>query len=278
MRGNIKEIFKHGSTTFYTSSLFFPPKLRRDVSILYAFVRTADDYVDCVPQNAEGFRSFRADYELAIAGSASRNLIVDSYVDLSKRWNFNPEWTTAFLDAMEQDLTKSRYDTLEEVLSYIYGSAEAVGLMMATLMRVPEEGLEGARLLGRAFQYVNFIRDVQEDLDLGRVYLPSEDAHKCGLLVISKEEALKKPAEFQEFIVTQLSRYHGWRSEAQQYFHFIPKKARIAVSTAASMYDYTAAVIQSNPMVIFQRKIKPSHHRIIANALVNTLRIILGGV
>jgi len=100
--------------------------------------------------------------------------VIDAFVKLGQEVGFDPAWTVAFLDAMEADLTKNRYDSLEECFTYMYGSAEVIGLFMSRCIDLPEVDLESARLLGRAMQYINFIRDVEEDRTLGRRYLPFE--------------------------------------------------------------------------------------------------------
>ncbi|HEQ72648.1 MAG TPA: phytoene/squalene synthase family protein, partial [Spirochaetia bacterium] len=71
-------VFKKGSTTYFNSSLFFPEKVRRDVFILYGFVRTADDFVDRIPQNGEGFRRFVKKYRAARAGTPAGDVIIDT--------------------------------------------------------------------------------------------------------------------------------------------------------------------------------------------------------
>ena len=168
-----KQIFRNGSRTYYVSSRFFPKKVREDVFILYGFVRVADNYVDCIPQDADGFYSFRRAYETALTtGELSGDYIIDSFIDLQRRKNFDEAWTQAFLDSMQHDVVKSSCDTLDEVLTYIYGSAEVIGLFMSRIMNLDDTALPYARMLGRAMQYINFIRDINEDVSLRRRYLP----------------------------------------------------------------------------------------------------------
>ena len=81
MKNNsIFQIFKQGSKTYFYSSVFFPKKVKEDVFILYAFVRTADDYVDCTPQKLDEFFSFKERYQQAIKGIKSNNEIIDKFV------------------------------------------------------------------------------------------------------------------------------------------------------------------------------------------------------
>ena len=141
--------FKRGSKTYFTSSMFFPSDKRDDVFRLYGFVRTADDYVDEIPQNKDGFYRLCDEYREAMNGKPSENPIIDAFVDLSKRKEFDPGWADAFLHSMELDLIKTEYDTIEETLEYIYGSAEVIDLFMSKRMELPEESFHYAQMLGR---------------------------------------------------------------------------------------------------------------------------------
>lgn len=269
-----EDIFRRGSKTYFNSSVFFPAHVRRDVFLLYAFVRTADDYVDAIPQDGAGFRAFRASYAQALAsGVPSGDLVIDSFLDLARRKAFAPAWTTAFLDSMEADLDKSRYDSLEETLTYIYGSAEVIGLFMAAIMDLPREAWPAARALGRSMQYINFIRDVAEDNTLGRRYLPLGDS---GLPDLQEATARAQPEAFQAFMRQEAERYLAWQAEAEAGFRFIPKRSRIPVMTASRMYNWTARQIRRDPFVVYRRKVKPAKIRIVGSILGSTAAVLAG--
>jgi len=121
-------IFEHGSRTYYNASKFFPKVLRNRVTTLYAFVRTADDYVDARPQDASGFAAFRQRWNSAADGAPSGDSVVDNFAALSSEAGFQREWVEAFLDAMQADLTVREYDTLDSTLGYVYGSAEVIAV------------------------------------------------------------------------------------------------------------------------------------------------------
>ena len=169
MSGTVQaQVFKAGSTTYFNSSLFFPPKMRAEVFALYGFVRVADNFVDAVPQEAAAFRRFVARYRAAHAGPPADDAIIDDFVALANKLQFDPAWTEAFLASMEADLDKRLYRTEAETLEYVYGSAEVIGLFMAKIMRLPVEAQFAAQRLGRAMQIINFIRGVAEDAAMGR--------------------------------------------------------------------------------------------------------------
>jgi len=260
--------FKKGSATYFNSSIFFPPEVRRDVTVLYAFVRVADDYVDAIPQRSGEFETFCDRYRRARSGQASGDPIIDDFIELSRRKRFDPEWTEAFLHSMELDLRVREYDSLEDTLVYIYGSAEVIGLFMARLLDLPEDSLSAAKMLGRAMQYINFIRDIAEDTVFGRRYLPLAGSDLSSL---NAEEAKKNPDAFAAFIRGEIDRFAGWQREAERGFGYIPRRYLIAIKTASDMYRWTARCIYQDPLLVFERKVKPSRSRIVLTAVLNAV-------
>lgn len=268
----IYDIFKRGSKTYFYSTLFFPPRVREDVFSLYSFVRTADDYVDAVPQQIEEFYAFTGRYAAAAAGEATGDVVIDSFVELAGRKGFDPAWTAAFLSSMERDITVGSYRTIRDLEGYLYGSSEVIGLMMARLLVLPPESYVAAQNLGRAMQYVNFIRDIAEDLALGRTYFPAEEIEAFGLDDLSAPSASRDPRGFAAFLRFQLRRYREWQDRADAGFRYIPRRYLIPIRTASDMYRWTARTIERDPAVVYQRKVKPSVFRIVSGAAANTLK------
>ncbi len=271
-------LFKNGSTTYFTASLFFPPKIREYVTRLYAFVRKADDYVDAIPQQETEFYILRKRYETALdmlnKGKndwQSGDFVVDDYIALANELNFAPEWTIAFLDAMQADLTKKTYSTIEETKVYMYGSAEVVGLFMCKLLGIPEIAYPAAQALGKSMQYINFIRDINEDISLGRQYLPTTEMQKYGLSELTEVAVRANEESFANFVRAQLTYYRTWQKEAEAGYKYIPRRYRIAIKTAADMYNWTATQIEKNPLIVFEKKVKPKKGFIIARALLNLI-------
>jgi len=261
-------VFKKGSTTYFRSSLFFPESVRRQVSTLYAFVRVADNFVDGSPQDRPGFDLFRARYRAALAGTRTGDPVVDDFVRLMRDRALDPAWVDAFLAAMEADFVKNEYDRLEDTLGYVYGSAEVIGLFMARILDLPEASYPFACLLGRAMQYINFIRDVDEDLRLGRRYLPLEGT---GLRTLDRTTGEQDPSSLARFVRHHLALYRGWQSEAEKGFAMIPRRYRIPIKTASDMYKWTARRIESRPAIVFSRQVKPRTSRIVLQGLANVL-------
>jgi phytoene synthase len=262
------ETFRAGSKTYFNSTRFFPEPVRSDVFRLYGFVRTADNYVDCIPQDRAGFEEFVARYRDARAGRASGIPIVDDFVELAARCRFEDDWIEAFLGSMRMDLNKRVHATLDESIDYMYGSAEVIGLFMARIMGLSDAAMDCARLLGRSMQYINFIRDIAEDHSLGRIYLPISET---SLSSLAEQETRAHPVEFRRFIQAQLSRYRQWQARARRGYKLIPKRYRIPIKTAGDMYEWTAQTIANDPFVVYKTKVKPNRGRIMVTGVLNSV-------
>lgn len=255
-QNQFSHIFKKGSITYFYSSLFFPPKIRDDVFTLYAFVRTADDYVDAIPQQTTEFMAFEKETVRALEGKQTHNEIIHAFRDMVQRKKFDMQWVISFLNAMKQDITKKTYHTFEELENYMYGSAEVIGLMMARICNIPEKAFPYAQLQGKAMQLINFIRDLKEDIMLGRMYLPVEDMKRFGI----KSLPPKTPQEikaFISFILFEIERYELLQKEAEKGYQDIPRPLRIPIKTAARIYLWTANQIKKQPLIVFEKKVKP---------------------
>ncbi len=265
-------IFKTRSRTFFVSSLFFPAALRDEVFTFYSFVRTADDFVDTIPPKREEFFSFKQRFEDAYHKQArANNPLIDEFVALMHEREIPFAWIASFFAAMEADLTKKTYATLAELETYMYGSAEVIGLVMAKLMNLPSDSYSAAQCLGRAFQYINFIRDLAEDTQLGRQYIPTECLAHHNLTHLSRSDITHQQQNFRELVQTELSRYRSWQAEGERGFAYIPRRFRIPIKTAADLYRSTAKKIASDPFIILDHAIKPSLVRILGTLSKNLL-------
>ena len=267
----IYTIFKKGSKTYFYSTIFFPKAVKKDVFTLYSFLRKADDYVDSIPQDSEGFYAFKERYIDAKKGNVTGDVVIDSFMELVNRKNFEDKWVESFLNSMEMDIYKSNYRNMDELMTYLYGSSEVVGLFMAKIMDLSPESFNAARHLGRAMQYINFIRDISEDIMLGRVYFPLDDLEEFGLENLDENHAKDNPDNFRGFVAKQLETYRIWQKEAEKGFSYIPYRYLISIKTASDMYNWTAKEIEKDPFVVYKKKLKPSAPQIVFNVFSNSI-------
>lgn len=268
-----KSIFQKGSTTYYWSSAFFPRTVRQDVFKLYSFVRVVDDLVDTVPQDIKTFQLVGQCWRerKTLNTNTIPDQVLSNILELSERYEFPAEWIDAFMQSMHWDAVGRTYTTLDDSLQYVYGSAEVIGLMMAKILHLPDEATVGARFQGRAMQWINFCRDAQEDVNLGRCYFPQEELQAFGLPDLQAETAVHHRHQFIQFMRHQLDRYTAWQKEADKAYKYIPRRLRVPVRTASSMYNWTAEQIRIDPFVVYAVKVKPTKGHIIRTALKQEL-------
>lgn len=260
---DVKEkIFKKGSKTYYNSSKFFPKLIRDEVTTLYAFVRIVDDYVDSIPQQEEKFYQIKKQLYTRLKGKASGNDLVDDFVSLAEERDFDKRWIDAFMDSMEFDLTGKKCTTQEQTKKYVYGSAEVIGLFMAKIMDIPEKSYKYARAMGSSMQMINFIRDINEDLEMKRWYLPL-DITKTKLEDVTREYLLSHKEDFCTFMREHIKAYRQEAKEAEKGYTYLPYSVRVPIATASKIYKWTADQIEKDPMIVFEKKVKPSKSRIL---------------
>lgn len=265
------KIFKAGSVTFFTASLFFPSQIKGDVFDLYAFVRVFDNFVDHTPQQPDAYFAMKADYYEALNGKPTDNSVISHFIEVQKKYGFEQKWVDAFFTAMEMDLAGREYQTIGDTEQYMYGSAEVIGLMMARIMKVEESAYPYAQLLGKAFQYMNFLRDIKEDLELGRIYIPRDVRAQFGLENFSENHAKQEPEKFIELMRSEIQRYRKWMAEARSGFHYLPKRYRIPIASASDMFDHVIDQIEQNPMMVFEQKLKPSRLKIMGRVVYHSI-------
>jgi 15-cis-phytoene synthase len=182
--------------------------------------------------------------------------------ELQKKYPFNKEWTIAFLDAMQSDLGTVSCSTIEDTIHYMYGSAEVIGLYMCALLGLPDEAHETAKLQGRAMQYVNFLRDIEEDNSFKRTYIPKDFIQEAGLKSLLENECRAELHKFTRLMNQEIDRYFVWQKQAEAGWKYLPWRLRVSVKTAARLYMKTAEEIRKNPLIVFGRKVKPAKVRI----------------
>jgi phytoene synthase len=268
-RDEIENIFKRGSKTYYNSTKFFPEKYRYNVSRLYAFVRVVDDIVDSIPQNKSLFYRVSDEFYDSYDKGESQVSVINGFISLMNEKKIPLNHVKSFLDSMEMDLKQDRYYDLNDMLKYVYGSAEVIGLMMNKILDLPDQSEPYAKMLGRAMQYLNFIRDISEDNSLGRTYLPLNEAKEFGLNDLSLETVKKNIDGFNSFMNMQLSRFSEWDREARKGFKYMNARILIPIKTAEDIYCWTARKIKERPLIVYNQKVKPTPFMVKLYAISN---------
>lgn len=242
------------STSFTSAIKLLHRHLRPPIFNIYGFVRFADEIVDTFNYRDKKtlLSDFKKETYFAIERKISINPILNSFQITVNEFNIDRHLVEAFFSSMEWDLDKTHYDK-EAYNTYIYGSAEAVGLMCLYVFCEGEKELykklePHARSLGAAFQKVNFLRDVKADFNnLNRTYFPGCDF--CNFTEADKKEI---EADIQKDF-----------DDAYQGIVQLPFKARFGVYVAYRYYlSLFKKIKKTEPQKIMQARIRiPNYHK-----------------
>jgi len=181
-----KSLNKRFAPTYFWATMLLPRVKRHHVWALYAFCRYADDIVDdlgpaCPEARAAALSEFGDRFFADAEARHSDDPVLKAVVHTVNAFDLDLDGFLRFLRSMTMDLTVAAYETWDDLLVYMDGSAAVIGeLMLPILEPTDPAALPHARDLGDAFQLTNFLRDVAEDLDRGRVYLPQADLRAFG--------------------------------------------------------------------------------------------------
>jgi phytoene synthase len=229
-----RRLHRRHDPTYYWATRRLPADERLAVHALYAFVREADEIVDGPGRAADpAVRRAELDrYEQrlheALAGEPTRDPAITALVDAGRRHDLPLAQLDSYFDSMRIDCAPVRMSSWDELESYMQGSAGAVGRILAVLLGAPADRHESFASLALAFQLTNFIRDVREDWELDRVYLPG---------VSAEQVARRQPSEtFRRMLAVEVARARELFSEGAGAGEVVAPRVRRGMSMARSVY------------------------------------------
>lgn len=246
----------HGKT-YYLAALILPAHKRPHVHALYGFARFADEIVDDLAstltpeEKAAHLRTWGATVLADINKGESTDLIGRALVDTVTKFDIPISYFEAFMKSMEMDLTVTRYHNYEELMEYVYGSAVVIGLEMLPILGYSDErAIEAASALGTAFQLANFIRDIGEDIDRGRIYMPLDELARFG---VSEEMLLARQMtpEITAAIKFQIERVRQLQDVAEAGIKYLDPISRPCIRAASELYCGIVDEIEANGYDIF---------------------------
>jgi phytoene synthase len=272
----------HGKT-YYLATLLLPRSNRPFVHALYGFARYADEIVDDLdsklsPQEKR-LELERWSHQLLqdIKAGRSEDHIGRALVDTVNRFSIPIAYFEAFLHSMAMDLDVTEYESFDALMEYVYGSAAVIGLQMVPILgAIPgreKEALAAAEKLGIAFQLANFIRDVGEDLDRGRVYLPIDELERFGVDRAMLERRMLTP-EIISALKFQIERVRELQRAANQGIALLSAESRPCIEAASELYCGIVDEVERINYQVFKKRATTSTWRRIRVALPAWLRAI----
>lgn len=238
------------SKSFHMASSLLPDEKRRAVRALYAFCRVTDDMVDSeAPGRAARLAAWR-EHILAPHPPAD-DLVALAWTDTRCRYNIPLRYAEQLIDGVAQDLEPHTYETFEELAAYAYGVASTVGLMsMHIIGYSSSEAIRYAIKLGVALQLTNILRDVAEDWQVGRLYLPAEDLARFGVDA-DAIAAGHNTAAWQALMRFQIERNRRLYAEAMPGIGYLHADGRFAIAAAAELYQAILTEIERRQYNVF---------------------------
>ena len=251
-----RELNKAYGTTYYAATFVLPRVKRHHVHALYGFCRYADDIVDelgpaPVDVREKALTDFGERFFADLDDGDSDDPVLKAVVHTVKAFSIDPDCFRRFLRSMTMDLTVATYDTFDDLLEYMDGSAAVIGEMMLPILEPSSPAaVPHARDLGIAFQLTNFLRDVSEDLDRGRVYLPQEDVRRFGASAGERRVS----ASWRELMRYEIARTREYYASADLGIPYLPLASARCIRAARRLYSAILDQIEASDYDVFTRR------------------------
>lgn len=269
---NLKSAYSHCraitrfyAKTFYMATRFLPNEKQRSIFAIYGLCRYVDNLVDdtmdlatneqiALVEVKEKLDVFKVNLASIYEGKRTRNPILIAYSDTAQKYNIPIDLPLLLIQGVESDLTKNRYNNFNELYDYSYKVASVVGLMTSKVFGYSNsKALDYAVDLGIAMQLTNILRDVGEDLQRNRIYLPKDELTMFG---ISEEDLFKEEVtdEFIDLMRFQIRRAREYYVKADLGIRMLSKDSRLPVYLAWHNYSRILDKIEENDFDVFRER------------------------
>lgn len=251
-----EEIIAANSKSFYKSFSMLPKESRKAVWAIYAFCRTVDDIVDEGADPAAQLTLFKKEFHDFLSGDFDpMNPMWLALSDVFHNYDMDAEAFKSMIEGQEMDLQHRHFQTLQDVLGYSYHVASSVGLMLLPVLAPGKTVVlkEGAIALGYAMQITNILRDIDEDLQMGRLYLPAELMEKYNLGLDDLRRGAVTPAFISVWEEMADEAEHQYR-KAFETINEYPVSSRIPVKGAGMVYREILTTIRKKDYNVFGQK------------------------
>lgn len=260
-----RSITKVHAKTFYMATRFLPYQKQRGIFAIYGLCRYLDNLVDeaedLIHQKKisklevfDKLEAFKVKLINTYKGLDQNDPILVAFSDVLNRFNISLDLPLLLLEGVKMDLEKNRYNNFEELYDYSYKVASVVGLMTSEIFGYSKkQAVNHAVDLGIAMQLTNILRDVGEDLQKNRIYLPADELKQFGL---SEDDLFEKilSENFIEFMKFQIERAHSYYQSADEGIPLLSKDSRLPVQLARENYSRILNKIEENNYDVFSQR------------------------
>ncbi len=253
-------VTRERAKNFAYGLLLLPKEARGAMCAVYAFCRACDDAVDepeTPERKREALDALRTQLVDALAGRPEGPIFA-ALMDAKERYGIPQEYFHGHLEAFRMDMERMRYATFGELREYCHGVASLVGLMCLHIFGFSSPEAKGpAEDLGIAMQLVNIIRDVKEDADRGRIYLPQDELARFG---VPEDQVLRSEATdaFRRLMARQTERAREYFERSRALYAFLPRASRKYPRFLQAIYGRTLDAIEREGYPVLERRVELS--------------------
>lgn len=258
-----QRIAKSRAKNFYYSFLLLEKPKRDAMCAIYAFMRHCDDLSDDpdarkLGQAEQSISRWRAELDMALAGQKVDNAIWPAFCDTVERFKIPHHFFHEMIDGVMSDINPRTIETYDQLYDYCYKVASVVGLTIIHIFGFSSsDALLMAEKCGIAFQITNILRDVREDAQMNRVYIPAEDLRRFGVSV----DQLTRGAEnspFRRLMAFEAARAHTCFDESIELMDLIDRKSRRSLWALRAIYQRLLRTIETNNYDVLSRRLNVS--------------------
>jgi phytoene synthase len=255
-----RQIARSRAKNFYYSFLVLPKEQRDAMCAIYAFMRKCDDLSDDPASTekskiAEAIAQWRVDTDRALHGDVTSDPIWPAFHDTVKRFDIPHRFFHEMIDGITSDLEPREIKTFDELYHYCYSVASVVGLTIIHIWGYKSpKALLLAEKCGVAFQLTNILRDVREDAQIGRIYLPVEDLRRFGVTVQQIQHGIEDD-HFRELMKYEASRARTYYEESAPLINLISERSRACLWALRKIYMGLLSRIESAKFAVLSNRI-----------------------
>lgn len=266
-----------GTTSFVgilNTTYIFSDSSKAEARKFYDFIRIINNLVE---QGTYGYQKFIVIEQIFHNNSPIRNLskehrdIVANVKELCDKYEIDRSLINNYLSARSTDFTGKTYENEEQLVNYMKGAGDSVGLILARIFNINTSANELVCQQSRAILYLSFIRNLGNDTLNGRFYFPTSELRKYGLPYPTEKVALKYPGAYREFIEAQISIYCNYQKEATGLCKYLPYSKRVALKTTVDINNWEKNCIANDPFRVFDDNVIPSRFNIFKKLVIRLI-------
>jgi phytoene synthase len=243
---------------FYYAFLLLSSQQRKAMCAIYAFMRFCDDLSDEPGANRAAMDRWRAETEAALDGRFGPHPVWPAFHHTVRRFGIPHEYFREMIEGVASDLEPRRIATFDELYRYCYQVASVVGLTTVHIFGFDtRSALPLAEKCGVAFQLTNILRDIREDSERGRIYLPAEDLNQFG---VTEEDlrAGRRDERFVKLMEFEAARARAYYKESRPLLDLVHPRSRSSLEALVTIYSRLLDRIQQTGYDVFARRVRLS--------------------